>query len=357
MPFTRLSTAAAPWSGPVGHQNVALAVLTASVGGLYALALVQLAVPSQPAPSLEAALQNNSSFLAARDVAPSAVGGPLLVGRTAPALRQARQLPAAQKLAGVAAIDLDAIRAGDGAVPRQVAEELPEDLPVIQDVAARKAAFFSAVLPLVLLVNEEIAAERRRLSEIHAQYLAGAKLSLAEQGWLSRLAAKYRVDGADFATLLLRVDTVSPALTLAQAAEESGWGRSRFAQEGNALFGQRTWVRGGGIVPTGRGGNETYEVRAFTTLLESVSAYALNLNTHRSYGDLRALRATMRNGGGDLDAMVLAGALTSYSERGPDYVDSLRAIIRVNGLAGFEKAKLASLPGLIPTQIANRPVR
>lgn len=357
MPFSRCPTAALPRPWQMDYQRAALSVLAASVGGLYALAVIQFAVPGHGTTSPGTAFLEESGPLATPHAPEPAKAAPAQLARTAHALPKAK--PQANKLAGAgnSAIDLDAVRAGDGAVPRLAAARLPEDLPVVQDVAARKASFFNAVLPLILLVNEEISAERQRLTDIHQQFRSGASVNPGEEAWLSRLAAKYQTDGSDFAALFLRVDTVSPALSLAQAAEESGWGRSRFAQEGNALFGQRTWVRGAGIVPAGRSAHETYEVRAFTTLIESVSAYALNLNTHRSYAGLRELRAAMREESGDLDAVVLASALTRYSERGPVYVDNLRAIIRANRLTGFENAKLVPSQGLNPTQIANRPAR
>ncbi|MHA1563757.1 MAG: glucosaminidase domain-containing protein [Alphaproteobacteria bacterium] len=331
MLFGRLRTASQPWSGGMDFQRGTLAILATGVGALYLLALLPLVTVN---------------------VGTHIADAPLLQGQTSPAEQapQSPPQPEPRKLAAMV-LDLDAVRAGDDAVPRLVAISLPDDLPVVKDVATRKAAFFSAVLPLVLLVNEEILAARERLTILHDKHQAGEILSLADSAWLDRLAAKYKIEAADFDALLLRVDTISPALTLAQAAEESGWGRSRFAQQGNALFGQRTWVRGAGIVPSGRSAGESYEVRAFTTLLDSVRAYALNLNTHGSYADLRALRATM---GAGRDPIVLATALLRYSERGPAYVRNLQAIIRVNGLVGFEKAKLAPQ---LPTQLATRPIR
>ncbi len=341
MPFDRFRSANLPWRRLIQYENAALAVVTAGVAGLYALALSQAFAPLVP----------DRAAISAQDAPASMAKAPLLLGRVSAPVPEIKSLLQPGKLA---TLDLEAVRAGDDTVPRLVAAALPADLPVVRDVAARKASFFSAVLPLVLLVNEEILAERQRLEALHAKHLAGDRLSLADNAWLAGLANKYAVDEVDFAVLLRRVDAVSPALTLAQAAEESGWGRSRFAQEGNALFGQRTWVRGAGIVPAGRGKGQRYEVRAFTTLLDSVRAYARNLNTHRSYADLRQLRATMRRAG-NVDPSVLATALLSYSERGEAYVDNLQAIIRANSLTGFEKAKLA--PPRRPTQIANRPIR
>ena len=330
-----INSVSQPRSGGVNFQRGTLAFLATGVGALYVLALLPLVTVNISAQIKDA---------------------PLLSAKTPPAQQLPQSppdptpQPEPQKLAAMV-LDLDAVRAGDGTVPRLVAVSLPEDLPVVQDVAASKAAFFGAVLPLVLLVNEEILAARERLMALHNKHRSRHTLSLADNAWLDRLAEKYKVETADFEALLLRVDTISPALTLAQAAEESGWGRSRFAQHGNALFGQRTWVQGAGIVPAGRPAGQTYEVRAFATLLESVRAYALNLNTHGSYADLRALRATMRAG---RDPLRLATALLRYSERGPVYVKNLQAIIRVNGLASFEQAKL--VPQL-PTQLATRPIR
>ncbi len=237
-------------------------------------------------------------------------------------------------------INLPAVRAGAAPVARAHHTALPDGYHDIAVVEHRKNAFFSVVLPLVLIANEEILADRRRLSHAYAIIRTGGELSRRDAAWVSDLAARYDTDPADIDELLLRVDIVPPALALAQAAEESGWGSSRFARKGNALFGEWTWTEGDGIVPTGRPAGATYAVKAFDSLLDSVRSYAGNLNTHAAYADLRDLRAAMRTQAEDLDAARLAGTLIRYSQRGQDYVHSLRTIIRANDLDAFTSAKL-----------------
>ena len=235
-------------------------------------------------------------------------------------------------------LNLAAVRTGDAAVHRALHRELPAEYHEISSVDHRKGAFFSVVLPLVLIANEEVLADRRRLSRLAR---GGAPIGAADQAWVARLAARYGTDPAAIDELLRRVDMVPPALALAQAAEESGWGQSRFARQGNALFGEWTWNEGEGIVPAGRPAGATYAVRSFDTLLDSVRSYLRNLNTNAAYADLRSARAAMRASSQDLDAARLAGTLLRYSQRGDEYVDSLRTIIRANDLGAFSGARLA----------------
>lgn len=238
-------------------------------------------------------------------------------------------------------LNLAAVRAGAAPVARATHKALPPAYHDIASVEGRKGAFLSVVLPLVLIANEEILAERRRLSRAYAVVRTGGVLSAQDVAWLDALAARYNTDPADIDELLTRVDIVPPALALAQAAEESGWGSSRFARQGNALFGEWTWTETEGIIPAGRPAGATYAVKAFDSLLDSVRSYAGNLNTNAAYADLRSLRAAMRAEAEALDAARLAGTLLRYSQRGQDYVRSLRAIIRVNDLDAFTTAKLS----------------
>jgi Bax protein len=137
------------------------------------------------------------------------------------------------------------------------------------------------------------------------------------------------------------VDVVPVSLALAQAAIESGWGTSRFARQGNAIFGQWTSQDGKGLVPSARPEGKTHKVRSFDRLSESVEAYLLNLNTHRAYRDFRTLRQQSRNSGERPKGEVLATGLEAYSEKGEEYVDLLRDMIRVNRLAAFDDAILS----------------
>lgn len=236
------------------------------------------------------------------------------------------------------------IRRGDSRVPRLLVESLPADFDEQMVVEARKQTFIRTVLPLILKVNEEVRLERRRLIDLEEQILSGRDLSDDDQAWLDRLAEKYNAAPGDFVALLRRVDTVSPTLALAQAIEESGWGRSRFARDGNALFGQRAWSEGAGFVPEERADGERFEVRAFDSLLDSVRSYVVNLNRHYAYEDYRIARAQMRARDTRLNAHELAQTLVSYSERREAYVAALRGLITTNRLDDFEVAQLATEP-------------
>jgi Bax protein len=248
---------------------------------------------------------------------------------------------------------LSPIRRGYEPVPRLLLAELPEDYAKVKQVDQRKRLFFKTMLPLVLRVNEEIVTERRRLVGLMAIQEAGHDLQPLDRVWLDNLAERYQTNSGEFATLLRRVDAVSPALAIAQAVEESGWGRSRFARTGNALFGQRIWAPGEGIVPHDREDGETFEVRAFDGLIDSVRAYALNLNRHPAYADFRATRAMQRATEVALDPYTLADTLIDYSERREHYVDTLKSILRANRLEQFEVARLAPRP-TVASRVASR---
>jgi Bax protein len=165
-------------------------------------------------------------------------------------------------------------------------------------------------------------------------------MSVEQRLSLENLAQKYGVNFGDWAELRRRVREVPVSLALAQGAEESGWGTSRFAHQGNAVFGQRTFTRGRGIVPKEREAGEKFEVLRFSALLTSVRAYVWNLNTHFAYADFRTARAQGHARGGKPDSMSLIATLKRYSERGEAYIETIRAIIRVNRLRQFDAARL-----------------
>jgi uncharacterized FlgJ-related protein len=234
----------------------------------------------------------------------------------------------------------EAWQAGIREIPRAYIMEIGHNWKVNSqnmEVIEKKRIFFRALAPLVLRSNELILEDRARLLAI-----AGKSSPAGEDAaWLQDLAARYKVEDGDVGELTKRVDAVPTSLVLAQGAEESGWGTSRFAAEGNALFGQWTWG-GKGIAPLQqREGMGDYKIAAFDTPLESVEAYLLNINSHDSYAELRDKRAEMRSANTALSGWDLAETLTSYSERGPDYVKSLHGIMRVNKLQHTDEATLA----------------
>lgn len=241
-------------------------------------------------------------------------------------------------------LDLAAVRAGNLGVPRIYVTKLPADLRQVRVTNERKTAFIGSLLPLVLMANEEILEQRVELERLVSKQAAGEPLSLEEQGWKAALAEFYRVEPGDDAELLERVDALPVSLTLAQAIEESGWGTSRYAREGNALFGQRTWTQNvPGLTARKDGQTLDHRARAFADLMQSVRAYMHNLNTHNAYRKLRGERARLRAEGAEVEGAHLAGFLGSYAEN-ETYVDNLRRLMRHNELAAYERAALAAGP-------------
>ena len=220
------------------------------------------------------------------------------------------------------------------------------------EVKLKKSIFFRILAPLALVVNTEIQNDRTKLEEISAK---GLKVSSAEENaWLQELAVRYKVikPEQDFGPnnlgeLLTRVDQLPLSLVLAQSAEESGWGTSRFAAEGNALFGQWAWGADAIKPKEQRKGMGNYGIARFETPLGSMRAYMHNLNTHNAYKDLRKARAESMAGGKQPDGPTLARTLTKYSERGPAYVETLLSIMRVNKLVQADSAYLKAEPVIL----------
>ncbi len=212
-------------------------------------------------------------------------------------------------------------------------EPSPPDFAAIQDVKERKAKFFAYLEPLASQVNAKVLEDRSRLLAIAES--KGA-MSWWDRRFVAQLADRYRVDPGDLDTLLRRVDVVPISLLLAQAANESNWGRSRFATKGKALFGQWCFKPGCGMVPKGRPEGQTYEVRAFDTYRDSIRAYVHNLNTGDAYLDLRLLREQERNRLAAPQGLKLASGLSSYSTRREEYVKEIQSMIRFNKLDRFD---------------------
>ena len=233
------------------------------------------------------------------------------------------------------------VLAGKVEVPRILVDTVPADIAAAKSPTHRKRVFIELMLPLALRVNEQIGAERARLTEINKK-LNGffGVLDSDEREWLDDMRGRYRVETTDIDDLLRRVDVVPPSLALAQAAEESGWGTSRFAREANALFGQRTFTKGAGLVPSSRDDGEIHEVVPFDRLLDSVAAYMANLNSHAAYAEFRLAREHQRKTRGFLDGYDLADTLGRYSERGEAYVGTIQSIIDKNDLRMLDRARL-----------------
>ncbi len=248
--------------------------------------------------------------------------------------------------------DFELLPSIGGFVPRLFVAHLPSDMRQIRIPEKRKAIFLKAVLPLILKVNDEVRAERRRLHRLGAMIDRNRRVLAADRLWLAAMGERYGTGRGDLKGLLRRVDNIPPSLALAQAAEESGWGTSRFAIEGNALFGQWTFAGSRKLIPRERENGQSHGVRSFASLLDAVRAYLHNLNTHRAYRGFRKVREQMRQSQRPLDGMVLAGWLTSYSVRGTKYVRSLRSIITANKLLDLDSARLGGKPVQAPTKSA-----
>ena len=215
---------------------------------------------------------------------------------------------------------------------------LPKEMKLIENSGKRKSLFIKIILPLVLEENNRIIIDRKKLFSI----LNKNKNSKDEIKWLNQKFKQYGVVNKDLATLKVRMDIIPVSLAIAQAAKETGWGTSRFAIEGNALFGQWTWS-GEGIKPAGADTDATYKVMKFNVLKASVRAYQRNLNTHSSYKKFRFVRAQLRDDNKKLDSLKLAEYLDNYAQTGTEYTKVLKQIIQQNQLKDFDEVKLLPL--------------
>ena len=213
---------------------------------------------------------------------------------------------------------------------------LPGEMKKIESTKKKKNLFIQIVLPLIIEENNRIKLDRKKLFAI----LNRSNNTNAEKKWLNLKFKQYGVLKKDLSTLKVRMDEVPISLAIAQAAKETGWGTSRFAIEGNALFGQWTWS-GDGIKPAGIDtDNATHKVMKFKVLKASVRAYQRNLNTHGSYRKFRSARAEMRDNNEELDSLVLADYLDKYAATGKEYTVIIKKIIEQNALKDFDKVKL-----------------
>tara|TARA_B100000214_G_scaffold303270_1_gene233954 strand:+ start:1334 stop:2461 length:1128 start_codon:yes stop_codon:yes gene_type:complete len=213
---------------------------------------------------------------------------------------------------------------------------LPGEIKRIESTKKKKNLFIQIILPLILEENNRIKLDRKKLFSILNKNIN----SNAEKKWLNSKFRQYGVIKKDISTLKIRMDEIPVSLAIAQAAKETGWGTSRFAIEGNALFGQWTWT-GEGIKPAGIDSNDsTHKVMKFKVLKASVRAYQRNLNTHSSYKEFRSARAQMRDNDEQLDSLMLADFLDKYAATGDEYTKIIKQIIKQNLLQDFDNVKL-----------------
>ena len=215
--------------------------------------------------------------------------------------------------------------------------QFPRDLDDLQSVKLKKETFIKIVLPLIVAENEKILDDREKLKVLKEKKFT----SDLEKQWLRQKLLEYKVKKGDFKELMYRMDMIPVSIALAQAAKESGWGTSRFALEGNAIFGQWTWS-GQGIAPLNRESDKSHKILKFPILRASVKAYKNNLNTHKSYAKFREKRNQLREKNKRITGLALTGTLKNYAQTGSEYTKILNQIITQNRLSDFELVKLVN---------------
>lgn len=204
--------------------------------------------------------------------------------------------------------------------------------------------FINKIDKAVVSQNQIILNKRKELLEAYAVWQLGEPLSVKQINWVDHLAQEYNVDdkannefsSLEWEMLLRRVDIIPPSLAIAQAINESAWGRSRFAKQANNYYGQWCYTKGCGLVPKERPKGRTYEVRKFSTLDASVASYMKNLNTHYTYKNFRIERAKLRDQGSKIDGASLVPYLSGYSQMGSEYEKYIDSIISSNNLQSLD---------------------
>ena len=230
--------------------------------------------------------------------------------------------------------DLKGIRAGQKVKPIYLTK-LPKDLKTLGDTKKKRELFIKIVLPLILNENDKITEDRKKLFKILGKNFN----TVGERVWLQRRFREYKIEDQDSGKLKMRMDIIPVSIALAQAANESGWGTSRFALEGNALFGQWTWSKKG-ISPKNKDPDQSHKVLQFQILKASVRAYKNNLNTHNAYKEFRETRAKLRQENKRIIGLDLTKYLKNYAAIGEKYVVIIENIIENNSLTDFDKADL-----------------
>jgi len=230
--------------------------------------------------------------------------------------------------------DLKSIRNGQKVKPIYLTK-LPKDLKTLGDTKTKRELFIKIVLPLILNENEKIIEDRKKLFKILGKNFN----TVGERVWLKRRFREYKIEDQDLGKLKMRMDFIPVSVAIAQAANESGWGTSRFALEGNALFGQWTWSKKG-ISPKNKDPDQNHKILQFQILKASVRAYKNNLNTHNAYQEFREARAKIRQEGKEINGLDLTKYLKNYAAIKEKYVAILEDIIKRNSLTDFDKANL-----------------
>ncbi len=240
--------------------------------------------------------------------------------------------------------DLEKIRQGQPVKPIYLSQ-LPKDLDRLKNTKKKKDTFIKIVIPLILDENNKILENRKKLFKI----LNKSTNSTGEKRWLKRRFKEYGIKKGDITELKVRMDIIPASIAIAQAAIESGWGTSRFALEGNAMFGQWTWSKNG-IEPTEKSKNKSHKILKFSMLRSSVKAYKNNLNTHNGYKEFREKRAELRKNNKKISGLKLVNYLYNYAATGKEYTESLKKAIDQNRLTDFDDATLMNSGNSLPTK-------
>ena len=221
-------------------------------------------------------------------------------------------------------------------VPNLYISSLPEDFSNIVSSSKKKSLFIRSILPLIVKENNRIETLNNRIRNLKNNF---SNINRTEAMWLGKMMSSYKVKSNDINDLIIKVDTIPVSIALGQAALESGWGTSRFAMEGNALYGQWSWKTGSGIVPKDRDVNEVYEIKSFLSLSNSVASYMKNLNTHQNYKNFRINRKLLL----EHDIPVLGSYLYQYLDKyavDSNYSNTLKKIIDTNKFEELENVEI-----------------
>ena len=217
-----------------------------------------------------------------------------------------------------------------------VFSSLPEDFMTVEPASARKELFVKTILPIIFFENEKVLEERNKILE----WWTATEGDLIKRDywpdWLENISTKYSYEGENIGDLLMSVDIIPISLAVSQAAIESGWGTSRYAREGNAVFGQYTYKKDLGILPKERPEEENFLIRKFQTISDSTASYIKNLNTHNAYKGFRENRKKIRMNGEKISGMSLVKYLVNYSERKEDYIKDIEQMIQDNDFQDFD---------------------
>ena len=224
-------------------------------------------------------------------------------------------------------------------VPDLYISSLPEDFAKIKSSSMKKSLFIRSILPLIIKENNKIETLSKKIKTLNKNF---KRINRNQALWLNEMLASYRVNTNSIDDLIIKVDVIPVSIALGQAAIESGWGTSRFAMEGNALYGQWSWKAGSGIVPKERDKNEVYEIKSFLSLSNSVASYMKNLNSHPNYKNFRINRNLLREHNIPISGSYLYKYLDKYAVDS-NYSDTLKKIIDINKFDELESVEIQFL--------------